>query len=165
MGKVASATTEIFPANEDPGRTNSIVPPTSATNHTTNPIIMINQPKQQLIVWWVLWAAFLAGVFVMYFAMGSGLGTSVLAASSTLWPAAAVPVVISIVIRWLVLPRAQNALSALQIFVVGIVLAEVTFFLGMFIFPAQKLALFILSALGIFQFIPFFARRYYEHLE
>ncbi len=40
-------------------------------------------------------------------------------------------------------------------------MAEATSFLGLFIFPGHKQALCLLSALGIFQFIPFFAARYF----
>ena len=46
-------------------------------------------------------------------------------------------------------------------FVAGIAFAEASCFLGLFIFPAHQKELFILSALGILQFIPFFARRFY----
>lgn len=71
------------------------------------------------------------------------------------------PVVLSVVVRWLVLPRAVIPQLALPLFIVGIALAEATCFFGLFIFPEHKQALVLTSALGIFQFIPLFARRFY----
>ena len=51
--------------------------------------------------------------------------------------------------------------SAFPLFVMGIALAEMPCFLGIFLFPSHMQELFALSALGIFQFVPFFAGRYF----
>jgi hypothetical protein len=126
---------------------------------------MTNQSNQQLIIWWVLWAALLSGIFIFYFVLGGTAGAPNSATSPVVWLAGVVPVMISVLIRWLILPRTHTAQAAVLYFVVGIVMAEATCFLGLFLFPAHKLELFILSVLGIFQFIPFFARRFYEQVE
>ena len=66
-----------------------------------------------------------------------------------------------LIIRWVVLPRIGNAQAALALFMFGLAIAEATCFLGLFIFPAHKQELFALSVLGIVQFVPHFARRFY----
>ena len=123
---------------------------------------MTNESKQQLTVWWVLWAAFQAGIFVIYhFLGGSAAQPPSPSPDSPLWLAGLAPFVISTIIRWVVLPRARSAQVALPLFIVGIAMAEAVCFLGLFIFPAHRQELFALSVLGIFQFIPYFARRYF----
>lgn len=114
----------------------------------------------QLLVWWVLWAAFQSGVFMFDFFLVNRDSTPA-PDTSPIWMAAALPFVMSVVIRWGVLPRFNNAQQALPVFIVGIACAEMTCFLGIFIFPAHQRELFILSVLGIAQYIPIFARRFF----
>jgi hypothetical protein len=123
---------------------------------------MTNETKQQLAVWWFLWAAFQTGIVVLFYVLG-GKGAPVKPAAdgSWIWLAAAGPCLASVVVRWLVLPRFSTAQTALPFFIMGIALAEATCFLGLFIFPAHKQDLFLLSFLGILQFVPFFARRFF----
>jgi hypothetical protein len=80
---------------------------------------------------------------------------------SPIWYAALAPLAISAIIRWLVLPRARSSQPALTLFIVGIAMAESACFMGLYVFPAHKHDLFLLSMLGIFQFIPYYARRYF----
>ena len=125
---------------------------------------MNNEPefKQPLLMWWMIWIALFSGIFVIYFVVGSsGAGAQAGSASpdSRVWMVGFAPFVISAVIRWLILPRAQNAQKAFSLFVVGLVLAEMPCILGVFGFPEHKLELFVLSVLGMLQFIPYFASR------
>ena len=122
---------------------------------------MKEQDKQQLIVWWIMWAAFQAGIFMIYHFIGGPRSSVAQPDSSPTWLAGLVPVGVSSIIRWQVLPRVPNAQAALPLFIVGIAMAEATCFLGLFLFPPHQRELFLFSALGIFQFIPFFARRYF----
>jgi len=62
--------------------------------------------------------------------------------------------------RWVVLPRINTAQPAFTTAIVGIAFAEVCCFLGLFIFPAHKQELFVVSLIGIFQFVPTYARRF-----
>jgi hypothetical protein len=122
---------------------------------------MTNQSKQQLLIWWVVWGAFLMGIFMIYFMLiATSTSVSSPVRGSLVWLAGVAPVVVSAIIRWIVLPRIWNARTALALFVVGIALAEAACFVGLFVFPAHKLELFVLSALGIFQFAPYYAGRY-----
>jgi hypothetical protein len=124
---------------------------------------MTNENKRQLVVWWFLWAALLSGIFTIYGFLGGSSGRSVpLPADSPLWLAGVAPFVASVIVRWVVLPRMPSAPKALPVFVVGMAIAESSCFLGLFLFPAHKLELFALSVVGILQFAPHFARRYFS---
>jgi hypothetical protein len=123
---------------------------------------MTNEAKQQWTVWWFVWAAFQSGIFVIYHFLGSKGGAAAPAGDASVWMAGFLPVAISAVIRWGVLPRVQTVQAALPMFVVGLALAEMACFLGVFVFPAHRQELFALSVAGIFQFMPFFARRYFD---
>ena len=125
---------------------------------------MTNQPRQQLIIWWVLWSAFMVGIGIIYFFLNPTAGAPNPNASPTSWLAATVPVVISVIIRCLVLPRAEDALTALPLFIVGIAMAESACFLGLFIFPEHKLELFVISVLGSFSSFHFSPGRYFDNI-
>src|SRR5580698_8567075 len=115
------------------------------------------QAKAQMTVWWVLWAAFQFGIVVIYQTLSKTASQpQPQSIDSSAWLAGFIPFAISTIIRWLILPRAQNAQTALPMFVIGIAMAEATCFLGIYLFPAHKQELFIWSAIGIFQFIPYF---------
>ena len=73
-----------------------------------------------------------------------------------------VPLFVSIVIRWLVLPRFTDIKLAFPMFVTGLVLAEACGILGIFLGGPYRDELFVLGVLGITQFVPFYARRYFE---
>lgn len=126
----------------------------------TSPTPPPSQPAQPLIIWWAMWVAFQVGIFVIYFNLAKSSGTPPPVREPALWYVAFLPVLISGAIRWSLLPRFRNSVQALPVFILGLALAEVSCFLGIFIFPSHKLPLFIGSALGIFQFIPFYAARF-----
>lgn len=122
---------------------------------------MNNRSNPQLLVWWVLWAAFQIGIVFFYYFLGQATTQPQTNPDSPVWLAGFVPFALSAVIRWLVLPRINNVQPAFTTAILGIAFAEVCCFLGLFIFPAHKLELFVASLIGIFQFIPIFARRLY----
>jgi hypothetical protein len=127
---------------------------------------MNNHTKYPLPFWWLIWAAFQIGIFIIYFFLGrTDVKPQSFATHFSAWLAGFAPVALSVIVRWLILPRTNNAQIGFSLFIIGIALAEMTCFLGLFVFPTQKQELFILSALGIFQFIPLFARRYITHDE
>lgn len=116
-----------------------------------------------LLAWWVLWATFQTGVCVFYFFLG-GASARVTppagSADSSLWMIALGPFLLSVVIRWLLLERSSDAQRAFVLFILGIAFAEAVCFIGLFLAPTHKLELFILSAIGIFQFLPYFAIKF-----
>ena len=112
------------------------------------------------MVWWILWAAFQVGIVVLFFLLRKPQAST---QPTELWQVGFLPVLLSGAVRWSVLPMFKDAQKALPIFVLGIALAEMSCFLGLFIFPSHQLPLFIASVLGIFQFIPVFTGRYFEN--
>ena len=108
-----------------------------------------------------MWAAFQSGIFVIYhFLNNPTLPQKVVVSDSPMWGFGLATFVISVIVRWIALPRLQNAQQAFPAFVIGIAFAEATCFIGLFLSPDYKQELFTLSVLGIFQFIPFYARRF-----
>jgi len=120
-------------------------------------------PIKPIVVWWALWAAFLMGVCQIFYFLGiAGPAKAVHGPTDPLMAALGLlPVAASIVVRWAILPRISDPRQALPVFIAGIALAEASCFLGLYLFPAYKEALFAFSFLGIAQFIPLFARRYF----
>jgi hypothetical protein len=120
--------------------------------------------QQQRVVWWALWTAFQAGIVIIYVVLGKQTPAS-LPHEPGLWQLGFIPVLISGAIRWSLLPMMKDALRGLPFFIVGIALAEATCFIGLFVFPSHKTELFAASAIGIFQFIPIFLGRFFDHPE
>lgn len=121
---------------------------------------MNSSSSPTVLVWWILWAAFLSGVIVMYQVLGARPASSPGLGPDGMWIVAATPVALSVVIRWVMLPRITARATAFPLFIVGIAMAEAALFLGLFLFPAHKQELFYLSVLGIAQFAPYFAGGY-----
>jgi len=112
--------------------------------------------RSQLMVWWIIWAAILNGLVVIYFFLGRGPVQP--AATDKLWLnlVGLIPLFVSIVIRWLVLPRYTEIKRALPVFVVGLALAEGCGLLGIFLGGPYRDDLFVLGLLGVAQFAPLF---------
>lgn len=72
---------------------------------------------------------------------------------------AIIPLFVSIVVRWLVLPRYSDAKRAFPMFVAGLALAEACGYLGLFTGGPYRQDFVLLSSLGIIQYMPFYARR------
>src|SRR4051794_21341484 len=110
--------------------------------------------QQQRLVWWILWAAFQIGIVVIYNFLGRAHRSS--PEELKPWQLGLVPALISGAIRWSLLPALKDAPKALPFFIVGIAMAEMSCFLGIFIFPSHQIQLFIASFVGIFQLIPIY---------
>ena len=115
-----------------------------------------------LLIWWIVWGAILGGLVLIYLALGRKPLPPVPPAQSLTGLAGLVPLFVSIIIRWLVLPRLSGVRQALPMFVIGIALAESCGILGIFLGGAYKDDLFLLGVLGVTQYVPFFAKQYLE---
>jgi hypothetical protein len=124
----------------------------------TSPASPTNAP-QPLIVWWVLWGAFQFGIIAIYQFLGQS-STTPPPNEPALWQLGLLPVLISGALRWSLLPKIEDGTKAFVVFILGVALAEMMCFLGLFIFPSHKTLFFAASLLGILQFIPVFAGRY-----
>jgi len=119
--------------------------------------------RAQLMVWWILWISILAGLIVIYCFLGRGpLAAPTPGANPFGNLVGFVPLFVSIVIRWLVLPRATDPKVALGMFIVGLALAEACGFLGIFLGGPYRDSLFVLGVLGVTQYVPLYARKLLE---
>ena len=69
---------------------------------------------------------------------------------------------LSVVIRWLVLPRYTDMARAFVVFIIGLTMAEGCGILGMFLGGPYRDDLFLVGLFGVVQYIPIFARAYIE---
>jgi hypothetical protein len=120
--------------------------------------------RAQLKVWWILWAAILAGLSVVYLvcAWGKPLPANLPPEKALTGLVGLVPLFVSIVIRWLVLRRFRTLTGAFPMFVAGLALAEGCGILGVFLGGPYRDDLFLLGVLGIAQYVPLFARHLIE---
>lgn len=121
--------------------------------------INVQREKACLLIWWIVWAAVLGGLVVIYVFLGRGPVQPSPAGDILVNLAGLVPLFVSIVIRWLVLPRFTSLPRALPLYIVGLALAETCGFLGIFLGGAYRDDLFVLGVLGVAQFVPVFAHR------
>ncbi len=119
-----------------------------------------SEPKLPIFLWWVMWAALLGGVFVMYVVTGTATAPS--DETSPVWMVGLIPFCVSVVVRWMVLPRFERPEQAFPWFVIALATGEMTCMTGMFAFPAHKVELLALGFLAMLQLAPYFASRYYE---
>lgn len=119
-------------------------------------------PQPAQLVLWVLWFAFLQGIVMFRIFLVQPLPPGTLPPPDVFpWALSLVPVMVSVLIRWLWLPRAQHGTQALTIMILGIALAEATTFFAIFLTPSKLNLLVAASFLGAFQFAPIWARRFY----
>jgi hypothetical protein len=119
--------------------------------------------KTRLMVWWTIWGAVLAGLIVIYYFLGRGpQETAAPGANPLANLLGLVPLFISIIIRWLVLPRSAAPGPAFVMFIIGLSLAESCGILGIFLGGPYREDLFVLGVLGIGQFVPLYARKLFE---
>lgn len=121
-----------------------------------------SQPRRaQLQIWWVIWAATLLSLGVLYGVLDSfKLQGDERHASLLLDLVGFPPLFLSVVIRWLVLPRYHEIRRAFPLFVTGLALAEACGLLGILFGGPYRDDLFFLGMLGIAQYAPFFAKGY-----
>lgn len=128
-----------------------------------NPGPHAQRDRQRLLIWWLVWASFLVGLAVIYFALNLPPLPAGAAPEKVLTGLVGlVPLFVSIVIRWLVLPRYRDLPRAFPMFVVGLALAEASGLLGIFLGGPYRDDLLLLGLLGIAQFAPLFAKKILE---
>ncbi|HEY4248422.1 MAG TPA: hypothetical protein VGM64_16360 [Lacunisphaera sp.] len=119
--------------------------------------------KAQLMIWWIIWGGVLAGLCLLYFFFGRAKPLPVASTAELLTNLGGFPLLfISVIIRWLVLPRCSDPGRALVMFIIGLALAESCGILGIFLGGAYRDALFLLGVFGVIQYVPVFARKFFE---
>ncbi|MBX3737681.1 MAG: hypothetical protein KF715_13370 [Candidatus Didemnitutus sp.] len=116
-----------------------------------------------LKVWWIIWGAILVSLGAIWWSVGFLKLPAAAAHKNPFYDLVSlVPLFVSIVVRWLVLPRYTDGARAFVVFVAGIALAEVAGILGIFLGGPYRDDLFLLGALGIAQFVPLYTKRLQE---
>lgn len=127
-----------------------------------NPEAERQPPWPPMLVWWVVWFGLLAG-FLQVWHFGSSLppakATPTLDLLAALVGAGAL--IVSAAIRWLLLPRIGRARVAFILFIVGQALAEAGGYCGIFLGGARRDLLALAGLLGLLQFLPRLARRFW----
>lgn len=119
--------------------------------------------KARLLIWWIIWASVLGGLVLFYVFLAQGKPLPPASRENPLQGLIGlVPLFVSIVLRWLVLPRATDPNRAFVLFIVGLALAEACGILGIFLGGPYRDSLFVLGVLGITQYVPFYARKLFD---
>ena len=113
----------------------------------------------QVMIFWMLWLGMLGCVITIYSILKSQVTAHDIHPRGMVWLAGAIPVFLSVAVRWAVLPRLARFRTALACFIVGLALAEATCFQGVFIFPLHGEQLFAFGLAGMLQFAPVFTRK------
>jgi hypothetical protein len=108
------------------------------------------------VVWWALWAAIASGLVLMYAVLPVAEGAKGAGESLAWFPA--IPLIASVVVRWVLFPRVRNTPLGLPVFVIGLSLAEGSALIGHFLVPGQRETYFAAAVFAVGQFIPLFAR-------
>lgn len=124
----------------------------------------ITYTRQRALALWVIWFALFAAVLVYQFALGGGIPSGSNAPSDGMSPIlvlAGGQLVVASMIRWILMPRADNAEKVLVWMILGLSLSEAVELYGIFLIsndqPSTKLTLWVLSILSVLQFIPVYA--------
>src|SRR6267154_1633328 len=122
---------------------------------------MIPDPKlrAQLKLWWIVWAGVLGGLLVVGLAFGRGPVKPAVSAELMVNLIGVVPLFLSIIIRWLMLPRFDNLTRAFPLFIFGLAQAEGCGILGIFLGGPYRDSLFVLGVLAVTSYVPVFAKR------
>ena len=115
----------------------------------------------QKLVSWVIWFALTASIVVYQLVLGHEIPHGANARVSEMPPivaVASVEFIAAAAIRWLLVPKTRVAGRLLVLMIIGLSLSESAEFFGLFLVPNDqpetKLALWMLSLLSAFQFIP-----------
>ncbi len=118
--------------------------------------------RPQVLVWWIIWAGILAGLVMIYYFLGRGPKPASAPGQALSGLIGLGPLFLSVITRWLVLPRFRDPNRALPVFIAGLAMAEACGILGIFLGGPYRDDLFLLGVLGVLQFTPMFARRLFE---
>ena len=114
---------------------------------------------------WIVWFFIFSGLFVIQFFLGGGIptGGNTGPLPMPIMAAGAGAFLVSVVIRWFLIPRTAKGgpTRLMPVMIAGIAIAEMVCFLGIFLLPDTvpqlKLAFFITSVIGVAQFAPIYA--------
>lgn len=115
--------------------------------------------------WWVVWCGMLNSLLLIYWFIGRGLPVATHEVTLPVEFAGVLPLAAATLLRWFFLLRVINGPKAFLIFIIGMGLAESAGLLGLFLSRAHRLEWVLAGALGIAQWVPVFAQRFYRRPE
>jgi hypothetical protein len=118
--------------------------------------------KKQLVIFWIIWASILAGLIVIYVFLGQGTVKPAATADLLVNLVGVVPLFMSIVIRWLILPKCNSLMRVFPVYITGLALAEACGLIGIFLGGPYRESLFVLGVLGVTAYVPLFVKRLLE---
>lgn len=112
-------------------------------------------PAKQ-IIWWLTWVVLTGDLLLLPLLLRIGLSNR--GASEFGWRLIFVvlPLAVAIGIRWLVLPRMGSTIPAFFLFLAGLILADMSGLMMLFLEPPYRAALYCLCVVGMLQFIPLY---------
>jgi hypothetical protein len=110
-----------------------------------------------LLVMWVVWAVQLAALVGCYLYVASDRAET--PAPQLINLIGVGPFFLSVIIRWLAMPRVKDPMRLVVLFLVGCAMGELCGFLGIFFGGAHEQIMFVLGLFAVGQFLPIFARR------
>lgn len=117
---------------------------------------------EQVKLWWMIWAGFLGSLLVVCLFLDRSPVRAAESSNLLFNLVGFVPLFVSIILRWLVLPRSASLARGFPLFVAGLALAEAGGVLGVFLGGPLHNALALLGVLAVLQYVPVFARRLAE---
>jgi hypothetical protein len=113
------------------------------------------QPPPTALIEWLLWTALITGMLVLYITLGVTVTPPPEQTSASMVSyAGLLPLTLSCVVRWVLLPRITNRKKRLPIFIVGMAMAEGSGLLALFLGGDHRDTLFTLGVLGVAQYLP-----------
>jgi hypothetical protein len=126
--------------------------------------LIMQLTKQHALVMWILWFVQLQAAFAVQFILVGGISEGENASESMviwLWLLCLLPLVVSMGIRWLIIPKVTKAVQQLLAMLVGLGLSEASLFCSVFFvapdYPQYQIAILMVSVLCIIQFAPSYA--------
>ena len=104
------------------------------------------------IIWWLTWGLLIGCLALLPSLLRIPLSESGLSLRLTVYIAA--PLIGATVIRWFILQKIGSTILGFVLFLVGLILANMSGLMALFLMPAYRTDLYYLCLLGIFQFIP-----------
>lgn len=121
--------------------------------------------RNQVLVLWIVWFAFLQVAFAYHFILDGGLPSGENIAepmNPTFWALCLAPILAATVIRWIVLPKLPDFQPKLVAQIVGMALAESAILFEIFLigsdYPQNQIAILVVALFALFQFAPTHAK-------
>ncbi|MGC6567914.1 MAG: hypothetical protein ACON38_20165 [Akkermansiaceae bacterium] len=121
--------------------------------------------EQAPLVFWIIWLSILIGLFVIRFQIGGGIPEGSDTAELPMGMIALLYTLLaaSVVVRWLILPKASSSESLMKFMVIGVALAEGAGLLSILLLgndlPETQRFFFYCSIVGIVQFVPTYCHK------